>query len=232
MVSARIHSYDVLVMFAISSMLVDHIGFFFYPDIEIFRVIGRLAAPLFLFLYGYGHNHIKPSFALLALILTLFKGQYPLDILATFFILSVSYKYLFSYLTDYESFFFSILIFFVVEISISPYMSYISVAFLYFMAGKSLYNNKLIYSMTYLILAISFQFALYLIAFNNTLVLALILNLLLLLCIYFYRDIYTTKQSASKNLYVSKISKYSLHIYIAHIIVFAAIQHFLQLHNI
>ncbi len=44
-------------------MLIDHIGFFFFPDQIIFRMIGRLCFPLFAFMIANGffftHNRLK-----------------------------------------------------------------------------------------------------------------------------------------------------------------------------
>lgn len=56
--SDKIHTprpniYDYLKVIALISMIIDHIGFFFFPEYEFLRVIGRLAFPLFLFLVGY-----------------------------------------------------------------------------------------------------------------------------------------------------------------------------------
>jgi hypothetical protein len=44
-------------------MLIDHIGFFFFPDLIIFRLIGRLCFPLFAFMIANGffftHNRLQ-----------------------------------------------------------------------------------------------------------------------------------------------------------------------------
>lgn len=57
------NSYDLLKFLAIFTMVIDHIGYFFFPDIEGFSIIGRLAYPLFLFLVGYSNN-FKTSWTL------------------------------------------------------------------------------------------------------------------------------------------------------------------------
>ena len=44
---------------AIITMLIDHIGLFFFPGIPIFRIIGRIAFPLFSFLIANGACHTK-----------------------------------------------------------------------------------------------------------------------------------------------------------------------------
>jgi len=48
-----------LKLIAITSMLIDHIGVVFFEDIIIFRIIGRLAFPIFAFLISEGIAHTK-----------------------------------------------------------------------------------------------------------------------------------------------------------------------------
>ena len=40
-------------------MVVDHVGLFFFPDMAIFRIIGRLSFPLFAFGIAYGYTKTK-----------------------------------------------------------------------------------------------------------------------------------------------------------------------------
>lgn len=51
-------SFD-LKLFAIIFMIIDHIGFVFFPTNISFRIIGRLAFPLFAFQAGIGFKHTK-----------------------------------------------------------------------------------------------------------------------------------------------------------------------------
>jgi uncharacterized membrane protein len=48
-------SYDLLKALALVLMIIDHIGFYFFTD-EIWRAIGRLSAPIWLFLIGYAKS--------------------------------------------------------------------------------------------------------------------------------------------------------------------------------
>ena len=41
------------------SMLTDHVGFFLFPEIEILRVLGRLAFPIFAFFIAQGCKHTR-----------------------------------------------------------------------------------------------------------------------------------------------------------------------------
>ncbi len=72
---------DLLKLIAIFTMFVDHIGFFFFPEIMELRVIGRYAMPIFGFFVGYNFkNSINFSILLYGLILylisVLFIWQY------------------------------------------------------------------------------------------------------------------------------------------------------------
>lgn len=50
---AALTSYDLLKTFAVLTMIIDHIGFHFYPEAMWWRAVGRLSAPVWLFLVGY-----------------------------------------------------------------------------------------------------------------------------------------------------------------------------------
>lgn len=54
--SLNLTSYDLLKAAAIILMIVDHIGYYFYPDEMWFRVIGRLCVPIWFFLVGYARS--------------------------------------------------------------------------------------------------------------------------------------------------------------------------------
>ncbi len=57
----RPNLYDYLKIIALVTMILDHIGFSFYPDVELFRIIGRTAFPIFLFLVWYNHSYAHRS---------------------------------------------------------------------------------------------------------------------------------------------------------------------------
>lgn len=44
----------MLEIIAYTTMIIDHIGYCYYPDIYLFRIIGRIALPIFLYLVGNG----------------------------------------------------------------------------------------------------------------------------------------------------------------------------------
>lgn len=51
---------------ALLSMVIDHIGLIFFEDIELFRIIGRVAFPVYLYMCveGYKNTHSKRRYAL------------------------------------------------------------------------------------------------------------------------------------------------------------------------
>lgn len=49
----------ILKIFAIIFMFIDHLGYVFFPNQAIFRIIGRLAFPIFAFQIGIGFSHTQ-----------------------------------------------------------------------------------------------------------------------------------------------------------------------------
>lgn len=85
--SKDLTTYDFLKAIAVILMVVDHIGFHFYPDEVWWRVFGRLCVPIWFFLIGYAKTReIPKTFWLGAgtlVLSSLLAGQYlfPLNIL-------------------------------------------------------------------------------------------------------------------------------------------------------
>lgn len=58
-----ITSYDLIKMTAVLLMLVDHVGYYFYPDDMWWRVLGRMCVPIWFFLIGYAKTRdLDPRF--------------------------------------------------------------------------------------------------------------------------------------------------------------------------
>lgn len=57
MINLRPNLYDYLKILAILTMIIDHVGYYFFPEILWLRLIGRIAFPLFLFLVGFSRSY-------------------------------------------------------------------------------------------------------------------------------------------------------------------------------
>lgn len=83
---------DKLKTIAIFAMIIDHVGFYFFPKIDVFRVIGRIAMPMFCFFAGYNFKGKRKSLLLkygflLSIIAFIATGSIPtLNILFTIYL--------------------------------------------------------------------------------------------------------------------------------------------------
>lgn len=86
-------SYDLLKTFAVVLMIVDHVGFYFFPEENWLRVFGRMCVPVWFFLIGYANSRdlSKPLWigALVLICSDFIAGLYffPFNILATMIII-------------------------------------------------------------------------------------------------------------------------------------------------
>ena len=82
-------AHDLLKTLAIVLMVVDHLGYYFFPENEWFRVFGRMCVPIWFFLIGYANaRRVQPDIWLGAGVLVVsnvLAGEYllPLNILFT-----------------------------------------------------------------------------------------------------------------------------------------------------
>lgn len=53
----RPNLYDILKVLALTCMVIDHVGYFFFPELFWLRRVGRIAFPIFLFLVWYNHSY-------------------------------------------------------------------------------------------------------------------------------------------------------------------------------
>lgn len=81
---------DLIKTIAIILVVIDHIGFYFFPDAMWFRAMGRLGGvPVWFFLIGYANTRNIPNkwligaFVLIGLDLVLFQHVFPMNVLVT-----------------------------------------------------------------------------------------------------------------------------------------------------
>ncbi|MFK7839725.1 MAG: TraX family protein [Bdellovibrionales bacterium] len=110
-ISDGLTSTDLLKSLALILMFVDHIGHFFYPDEEWFRVVGRLSVPIWFFLIGYADVRKVQGVIWLGgfvvLLSTLISGYYifPLNVLFTLALARLWVdRLMFGALQNYEAF--------------------------------------------------------------------------------------------------------------------------------
>jgi hypothetical protein len=104
-VSRDLTTVDVLKTVAVVLMLIDHIGFYLFPDVSWFRVLGRLCVPLWFFLIGFSDRRDVPwqwfaggGILLLATLLT-GHGPWPLSILFTMAIIRFTINPVWDYIS-------------------------------------------------------------------------------------------------------------------------------------
>lgn len=80
-------SHDLLKSLALILMFVDHIGYFFFPEEQWFRVVGRLSVPIWFYLIGFADTRFVQSSiwlgAAVVVLSTVIAGEFilPLNIL-------------------------------------------------------------------------------------------------------------------------------------------------------
>jgi hypothetical protein len=92
-------SYDFLKAFAILMLILDHIGYYFFPDQIEWRLAGRVGIPAWMFLIGYAHARdirfiLLGGSVLLLSNLALGLTVFPLDILFTIAIIRLSLDFI------------------------------------------------------------------------------------------------------------------------------------------
>ena len=96
-------SYDLLKALAIILMIVDHIGYFFFPEEVWWRVWGRLCVPIWFFLIGYANTREIPKLfwivGSLVALSSIVAGEYlfPLNIIFTLILARVAVDWLFNH---------------------------------------------------------------------------------------------------------------------------------------
>ena len=88
-----INSHDLVKVIAVITMIVDHVGMYLFPHELTFRAIGRMAAPLFFFLIGYTLQYrfkaklLAYGLLLSSIYLQLSVKYQPIDILLNFILI-------------------------------------------------------------------------------------------------------------------------------------------------
>ena len=86
-------------LIAIITMTIDHIGYVFFPDILIFRIIGRIAFPLFVYSMMIGYFRTKDlSKYIVRLLIIGIISQFPYSLLFNVYRPNVMFTLIFTLL--------------------------------------------------------------------------------------------------------------------------------------
>lgn len=93
---------NVLKIIAVVSMLLDHIGAYFFPSCVILRIIGRLAFPIFAFFIAEGLKHTSNKKRYISTLLTCaLISQIPYSFLHFWYNLNIIFTFLIAILVIY-----------------------------------------------------------------------------------------------------------------------------------
>jgi len=104
-------TFDILKTVIVLLMIIDHIGFYFFPDVDWFRAIGRICVPAWFFLIGYAHSRdlghkLLIGAAMLAIAdLILLQSFFPINILITILAVRLCLDYVMQFLLQSRQFF-------------------------------------------------------------------------------------------------------------------------------
>lgn len=222
------NNYDLMKSVAFFLMVIDHIGYFFFPQCFLLRAIGRGSAIIFALLFGLT-NHKKNNRILLFAFLTslveyYFEGQLlPLNILFNFYLAYFLLKPVEDLYNNNNVLFNFILVLLIpLTFILNNFIEYgLFFVFLVFCGKLFAKENKTpkdkktaiaIVTLFYLYQILNFGFSLF-----NSVVVAIIF-------IFIYKNMYNFKLiDLKENKLLLFISRYSLELYTAHILLFCII---------
>lgn len=130
-------------------MIIDHIGYYFFPDQMGWRMVGRISMPIWMFLIGYANNRdikliLIGAMFLLFVNLMIGLSVFPLDILFTIILIRISLDAIGSLIKKGSLY---LLALFIVLTSLipytHPYFDYGTSAFLFAIVGYIAKNHKI-----------------------------------------------------------------------------------------
>lgn len=208
---------DLIKLFAICSMVVDHMGLYLFPDQVWMRIVGRMVMPIFAFFAGYNfHGQPKASIFAYGLLLwamsfILFEQLETANILITIY-LGQWYLYIFSrQLKNPSTSYFHIIITSLLYSFTADYIEYGTLVIAGMIIGYTTRHNK-----TYLNPAV---FSVLTLSVFHTLIVFYTINpyLAVALAMFEYGFILFKDFSAPVPLNIGWISRNSLFIYFAHL---------------
>ena len=105
MMKVRVLNGNIIKIIAAITMLIDHMGYFLFPQYDIFRMIGRISMPLFAFLIAEGCRYTRSRFRHVSFIAAL----------SIVYALAFNFAYGYIYWSIFSTFTFSILIIYALQ---------------------------------------------------------------------------------------------------------------------
>ncbi len=142
-------SYDFLKSLVVLTMVIDHIGVFFFPEQMGWRVVGRLSLPIWMFLIGCSNSRdITPMLYWGAVVLFVSdivfgQGIFPLNILVTIMLVRVLIDYVIQFtLSSFQNMFLGVLALAILVFPTLFMFEYGTQALLFAMFGYMVRNQK------------------------------------------------------------------------------------------
>lgn len=231
-----LNSYDLLKACAIITMIIDHIGLFFLQDISMLRAIGRVSLPLFAFCVGYNRKYtFDKTLAILAVISCLASlviwphlkylikdSILKASILPTIIITRISMQFLSKMLNDYNVYIIIIILWALLDWSYGIFQ-YGTLGIIIAICGYlCALSNKIHFYKVFLGINLLLYFACQYVVFrfNQTELLALFVEYILLALVFANFSIRPIKILHKIKGPLLFLSRYSLIIYFVHSLMF------------
>tara|TARA_R110002110_G_scaffold257491_1_gene473488 strand:+ start:19708 stop:20457 length:750 start_codon:yes stop_codon:yes gene_type:complete len=228
----KANTHDLLKAIAILLMIIDHIGYYFYPEKLWFPLIGRGAAPIFYFLVGYtGKVNCRFSLLVYGCILSvstalLITHTFWINILYTFVMASLLIQYFPAKSTQHSA---KVLIFVslaMLHLILFRYIEYGTSGILIALTANW-HIHKARHSAIWLAMSLAFHFIWQAVTFPFIADVNLIFSLVSIGCLYWIAfNIYQLKTLPCPKpirITILALSRYSLEIYFYHLILFQII---------
>ena len=237
-------TYDIFKFLAVALMVVDHVGYYFFPEELWWRVAGRICVPIWFFLVGYARSRdMGPAMwagAVLLLVGSMASGMYifPMNILATILVVRFALDpFMDRVLKDRKAFWAANAVLFALVMPTMMIVEYGTQALVLAIFGyiarrvhdgdprvdKNLQTNYMIFSVMCFLVYQSIAFG-----FEQSQALALAIGIMgvnFLLLLFRPGIVKGTEKGAGHvlSLPIQMIGRHTLFIYVAHLLVFKAL---------
>lgn len=223
-----LNTYDVFKNVAFFAMVIDHIGYYFLPQIFLLRVIGRISMVIFAVLYGYSFSKRNNNILLYGILTAVFVQFFvehdflPLNVLFAFYISSFFIN-IFEYVYNkYYSIFCLFLVMFIPAAFISNVFVEYGISMLFLLlcgkifkkenkTRKDVITSILIFVIYTLYQTLNFGFNLF----------EFLFLMLLLTIVYLYLFNLKIQKVDFNNKIMLFVSRYSLELYFIHLLIFS-----------